>query len=457
MSEADQSCCSRLGLRCSPCFWTPRSGSIPAGKLADRVGRKKMFLTAIVIFTTGSVLCGLAPNVATLIAAEMLEAVGAAILVPSSLALVLQSFPRDKIPAAVAVWGAIGAAAGAFGPTLGALIVSNLGWRWAFYLNVPVGLVSFLVGRAALPEGRQTNPGRLPDLASVGLLAVGVASITFGIVETNTAGWASLRFVSPAVAGIVLLSLFIARSRKIRNPVVSLDLFRANNFRWANLGMTVHAMGTSAMFLSNILFLTRVWHYSILRAGLAVSVGPAIVAVTGARFGKLAGRIGQRALLIPGGFLTAAGGLHLLVRASSAPAYLSVYLPTMVLMAFGVSLCLPQLSSAAVQSLPPDHFASGSAVGQAVRNFGATLGVAMAIALLGAAKGPHGHHLLPSPLVSARHPRTRRLSPIQPPRTRHAMSRRARFRPLKQQPKVRVKPALRLKRSPVSTQTKGTS
>ena len=255
-------------------------------------------------------------------------------------------------------------------------------------LNVPVGLVSFFVGRAVLPEGREANPGRLPDLASVALLAVGVASITFGIVQTNTAGWASLRFAAPAVMGIVLLGLFVARSGRVSNPVVSLDLFRANNFRWANLGMTVYATGFSAMFLGNILFLTRVWNYSILRAGLAVSVGPAIVAVTAARFGKLAGKIGQRALLIPGGLLTAAGGLYLLARASASPAYLSVYLPTMFLTAFGVSLCLPQLSSAAVQSLPPDHFASGSAVGQAVRNFGATLGVAMVVAFIGATKGP---------------------------------------------------------------------
>src|SRR3954471_20140692 len=135
---------------------------IPAGRLADRVGRRKMFLIGVVVFTTGSMLCGLSPTVGVLIAAEMLEAVGAAILVPASLALVLQTFPRNKVPVAVAIWGAIGAAAGAAGPTLGALVVSNLSWRWAFFINLPVGIVSFCLGRVVLPEGREEHPGRLP-------------------------------------------------------------------------------------------------------------------------------------------------------------------------------------------------------------------------------------------------------------------------------------------------------
>src|SRR4051812_7782169 len=115
---------------------------IPAGRLADRVGRRKMFLIGVVVFTVGSMLCGLAPTVGVLIGAELVEAVGAAILVPASLALVLQSFPRERLAVAVAIWGAIGAAAGAAGPALGAAIVNWLNWRWAFFLNLPVGIVS---------------------------------------------------------------------------------------------------------------------------------------------------------------------------------------------------------------------------------------------------------------------------------------------------------------------------
>ncbi len=353
---------------------------IPCGRLADRVGRRKMFLIGVVVFTGGSMLCGLAPNVSALIGAEMLEAVGAAILVPSSLALVLQTFPRHKIPVAVAIWGAIGAVAGAAGPTLGALVVSNLSWRWAFYINLPVGLFSFFLGRNVLPEGREANPGRLPDPLGVVTLAGGIALITYAIVETNSWGWASARFVSTLIAAALILGFFVYRCSRVPNPVIHLSLFRANNFRWANAAMIIFAIGFNAMFLGNVLFLTRVWGYSILRAGLCISVGPLIVAATAPRFGKLAGRIGQRRLLMPGGLLWAAGGIYLIIRATTTPDYLGTYLPAVITTGLGVALCLPQLSSAAVQGLPADQFGAGSAVGQAVRNLGSTFGVALVIA-----------------------------------------------------------------------------
>jgi EmrB/QacA subfamily drug resistance transporter len=353
---------------------------IPAGRLADRVGRRKMFLIGVVMFTTASMLCGLAPNLGMLIAAEMLEAVGAAILVPSSLALVLQTFPREKIPVAVAIWGAIGAVAGAAGPTLGALVVSNLSWRWAFYINLPVGLISLFLGRAVLPEGREANPGRLPDPLGVLMLAGGIALVTYSIVETSSWGWASGRFALTLLAGLAVIGAFVLRCSRVGNPVIHLGLFRANNFRWANAAMIVFAIGFNAMFLGNVLFLTRVWKYSILRAGLSISVGPLIVAATAPRFGKLAGRIGQRRLVMPGGLLWAAGGVFLIIHATTSPDYLGTYLPAVACTGLGVALCLPQLSSAAVQGLPADQFGSGSAVGQALRNLGSTFGVALVVA-----------------------------------------------------------------------------
>jgi EmrB/QacA subfamily drug resistance transporter len=353
---------------------------IPAGRLADRVGRRKMFLIGVVVFTTGSMLCGLSPTVGVLIGAEMLEAVGAAILVPASLALVLQTFPRHKVPVAVAIWGAIGAAAGAAGPTLGALVVSSLSWRWAFFINLPVGIVSFCLGRAVLPEGREEHPGRLPDPFGVVVLATGIALITYAIVQTDSWGWTSARFALTLATGALLLGVFIARCRRVENPLIHLGLFRANNFRWGNAAMLIYASGFSAMFLGNVLFLTRVWGYSILTAGLAISIGPVIVAVTAPMFGRLAARVGQRRLLIPGGLIWALGGALLLARATTTPHYLTVYLPSGICTALGVSLVLPQLSSVAVQGLPADQFGAGSAVVQSLRYLGSTFGVALVVA-----------------------------------------------------------------------------
>lgn len=281
---------------------------------------------------------------------------------------------------AVAIWGAIGAVAGAAGPTLGALVVSDLSWRWAFYINLPVGLVSWFLGRAVLPEGREAHPGRLPDPVGVVVLAAGMALVTYAIVQTNSWGWASTRFVGALTLAIALLGWFVVRCSRVSNPVIHLGLFGVHNFRWANAAMIVFAIGFNSMFLGNVLFLTRVWNYSILRAGLGISIGPLIVAATAPRFGKLAGRIGQRSLLMPGGLLWAAGGVFLIIRAGTSPDYVGTYLPAIICTGLGVALCLPQLSSAAVQGLPADQFGSGSAIGQSVRNLGATFGVALVVA-----------------------------------------------------------------------------
>jgi len=355
---------------------------IPAGRLADRLGRRKVFLAAVVLFTVASMLCGIAPNPALLVLARILQSVGAAALVPASLALVLQTFPREKVPVAVAIWGAIAAVAGAAGPTLGALVVENFGWRWAFYINLPVGIFSFVMGRRVLPEWRESNPGRLPDPGGVVLLASGLALAAYAIVQTDEWGWLDARVLAAAAVSVVLVALFIWRCRAVSNPLLDLALFRSPSFRWANTGLLVFSVGFNAMFLGNVLFLTQVWGYSVLRAGLGIAVGPLIVAATAPFLGRLAGRIGQRRLLVPGGLVWAAGGLYLMFVAEATPDYLVAYLPAVCLTGLGVALCLPQLSSAAVQGLPPEQFGAGSAVTQAVRNLGATFGVALVLAFV---------------------------------------------------------------------------
>lgn len=353
---------------------------IPAGRLADRIGRRRTFLGAVIVFTLASVLCGLAPSVGFLVVARMLQAIGAAALVPSSLALVLQTFPRSRLPVAVAIWSAVGAVAGAVGPTLGALVIQYQGWRWAFYINLPVGVFSLLLGRRVLPEHREAHPGRFPDVLSIALLIGALASMAYAFVRTDEWGWVSVAFLATFATSLGLLAAFIARSVRVENPLFELKLFDAPSFRLANAAMLLFSVGFAAMFLGNVLFLTSVWGYTILDAGLAVSVGPLVVACTAPFFGRLAGRIGQRTLLIPDGLVWASGGLLLLLTATTTSHYLTQYLPAVLLTGLGVSLCLPQLSSVSVQGLPPDSFGSGSAVNQAVRNLGATLGVALVVA-----------------------------------------------------------------------------
>lgn len=361
---------------------------IPAGRLADRMGRRRVFLAAVVLFTLGSVLCGAAPTVPLLVTARVLQALGAAALIPASLAIVLQSFPREKVPVAVAIWGAVGAVAGATGPTLGAFIVEQWSWRWAFYINLVVGLVSFLLARRHLPEGKEQDPRPLPDAVGVATLVVGAALVSLGIVKSAEWGWVDETTFAVLLAGLLLLGAFVVRCRRVTNPLVDLELFVLPGFRWGNLAMLVFSISFNALFFTNVQFLVRVWDYSILEAGLAVSPGPASVAVLAPFFGRLAGRVGQRALLIPGGLVLALAGTWSVARIGAEPDLLGTWLPASLLGGLGVALCLPQLSSASVQELPPDQRASGSAISQSLRNLGATFGVALVVAFLGGRLAP---------------------------------------------------------------------
>jgi EmrB/QacA subfamily drug resistance transporter len=356
---------------------------VPAGRIADRVGRRRCFLVAVVIFTLGSAACGVAPGAEALVAARVVQAAGAALMVPSSLALVLQTFPRAKVPVALAVWGAVGAVAGAIGPSLGALVIDGAGWRWAFFLNVPVGVVALVAGLRILPEGRESAPGALPDPAGSVVLVAGMALLALGVVQADAWGFGSPSTLGAVAGGLVLLALFVWRCLRVAAPAFDLTLFRARNYRWANAATATFYVGFIASFFGNIQFLTSVWDYSVLRAGLAMTPGPMLVAVAAPFMGRLAARVGQRALLVPGGLVVAAGALWLLTQVTAEPRWWAVWLPGALLTGLGVAMCLPQLASAALQGLPADRFGSGSAGNQAIRNLASTLAVSLAVTLIG--------------------------------------------------------------------------
>jgi len=356
---------------------------IPAGKIADRFGHRRAFLAGSVVFTVASMACGLAPTAETLVVFRIAQAIGGATLIPASLALVMHAFPRDQLPRAVAIWGAAGAIAGALGPTLGAAIVEALGWRWAFFINLPVGVYTVVAGRRHLRETSDPTT-RTPALVGVVLVAAAAGVLSYAVVETDTVGWASTETLVAMLLGVALAAVFIVHQRITSAPVLDLDLFRIRNFRWGNLAGFAFGLAFSAMFLGSILFLTEVWGWSILEAGFGVAPGPAFVAVLAPRMGALAGRIGQRPILLVGGLAYAAGGAYRLLVLGPDERYLVDYFPSMILTGIGVACCLPQLSSVVAQALPPNRIGIGGASLQAVRQFGGTFGVALAIALIGA-------------------------------------------------------------------------
>ena len=364
---------------------------VVGGRSGDRNGLRRMFFAGLATFTLGSALCGLAPSVALLIAGRALQGVGGAFTLPASVGLLLAAVPNDRRSQTVALWGGVGALAVATGPSLGALIVSHWGWRWVFYVNLPIGALAWLWGRSVLPDPQPTREAAAerPDYLGALLLSLCLGAATLAISEGDGWGWSDPRILIAALASPVLGALFLARCRSHPSPVLDLSLFRARAFAVANLATLAYAMGFFAMLLGNILFLTDVWQYSILRAGLAVTPGPLVVALVSGFAGRTAARTSFRTVLVPGALCFAAGLAWFATQVGVEPAYLSQWLPGTLLIGLGIGLSFPVLSAAAVSSLPKERFGVGSAVNQTARQVGGAIGVAILVAIVGDASSPH--------------------------------------------------------------------
>jgi EmrB/QacA subfamily drug resistance transporter len=355
------------------------------GRTGDRRGLRRVFFAGLGGFLLGSALCGIAPSVALLVAGRTLQGAGAAFLLPSSVGLLLAAVPLDKRSQTVALWGGVGALAVATGPSLGSVLVAGPGWRWAFYVNLPIGALAYVWGRKVLPNSAADGgePSAQPDYLGALLLSLAVASLTLAISAGGERGFGHPLVLLSAALGPVLAVAFVARSARHPAPVLDLQLFRSRAFSVANLATLAYAMAFFAVLLGNILFLTEVWRYPIERAGMAVTPGPLVVAVVSGFAGRAATRFGFRAVLVPGSLCFAAALLWFAARVGTTPAYLAQWLPGTLLMGLGIGLTFPVLSAAAVSSLPPERFGVGSAVNQTARQVGGAVGVAILVAILG--------------------------------------------------------------------------
>jgi EmrB/QacA subfamily drug resistance transporter len=356
---------------------------LSSGRVADLVGRRRVFFVGLLVFCAGSAVCGAAPTEGVLIAARAAQAIGASLMLPASLALVLAEFPPTMRATAVGVWGAVGAVAAASGPSLGGLIVDRVDWRWVFYVNLPIGVVAWLAGRRLLREARDDSATRWPDAVGVVLVTLAVAALSLAIVEGTDWGWTDPRIVGAFVVVAIAVPVVVLRSARHPAPVLDLALFRVRSFAVANVATVLFATAFSAMLLSGVLFLTGVWHYSILEAGLAVSPGPLFAAAFAPPAGRLADRFGHRAVLVPGALVFALGIALYLTRVTVSPDYVGTWLAAACVTGTGVGLTLPTLGSSAAASLPTARFAAGSAVSNTSRQVGTVLGVSLLVVVLG--------------------------------------------------------------------------
>jgi EmrB/QacA subfamily drug resistance transporter len=356
---------------------------LTSGRLADRFGRRRIFYIGLLTFTTASALCGMAPNEEALIAARVVQAMGGALIMPASLALVLPEFPIERRSAAIGVWGAVGGLAAAIGPVLGGTMIDVIGWRGLFFLNAPVCLLAFLFARKLLVESREPNAHGLPDVIGAALATGGVALVVLGIVEGERWGWSSTKTVGVFLLGAALLAAFIVRCARIPDPVLDLHLLQKRFFSVANACGFIFSAGFFAMIFVNVQFLTGVWGYDATGAGLAIAPGPLLAAIVAAPAGRMADRYGHRVVIVPGTLLFGAGVAAAAAWLPAEPAYWTHYFPTFAITGIGVGLTISTLGSASSAFLPPDRFAMGGAFNATVRQIGAAIGIAVVVAVLG--------------------------------------------------------------------------
>jgi EmrB/QacA subfamily drug resistance transporter len=356
---------------------------VPAGRWADRIGRRRVFVAGLAAFTLGSLLCGLAPGVAALIAARVIQAIGAGLMVPASLSLLLAAVSARARPQALGTWSALGALGAALGPVIGGSLV-QISWRWVFWINIPVGIAAILLAVRIVPESKDERALGRPDLIGAGLLAAAVGLLALALVKAPEWGWGSAAFFGVLLASLACGAAMVARSRRHHSPVIELELLRSRTFSGAFAASILYYAGFGAFVLNSVEFLTGVWHYSAVVAGLAIAPGPLMV-LPFARF--VAPRAaawlgGPGRVAVIGCAVNAGGQLLWYTQMQAQPAYLTHLLPAQLLGGAGVGLTIPSLLAAGSASLTPARFGTGSGILNTARQVGTVLGVAGLVAIL---------------------------------------------------------------------------
>ncbi len=352
------------------------------GRIGDRIGQRPVFLAGVVVFTIASAACALAPQLWVLVLARVVQAAGAAAVLPTSLALLLAAVPVERRTGATRGWGAVGALAAVAGPVVGGLLV-QVDWRWVFVVNLPIGVATLAAGLAALPRPAARERGPMPDLGGAALIVVTVAALSGALVEAPTWGWGSGGTVALLAVAVLGGAWFLRRTARHPTPLVEPGLVRLPRFGEAGAGTFVFGVAFAIMLLSNVLWCQDVWHWSALRTGIALVPGPGLVPIVTFLTARLVRRVGHGPLILTGGLLFAAGMAWRVAFVSATPDYVRDLLPSMILTGAGVGFGLGTLIAAGVQALPAQRAATGSAVINALRQISAGVGVAILVTILG--------------------------------------------------------------------------
>ena len=360
------------------------TGLLLSGRLADSIGRKKVFIPGVAIFLLGSLLCGLAPSVATLIAARVVQAVGGSIVSASSIAVVLPEFPLHKRGTVIGIAGATGALGAVAGPALGSFLIELFSWRAIFLINVPICLLILALAPRLLRESKDPNATGRIDAFGVPLGTTAIALIMFAIVQSESWGITDRRVIGLFALGVVLLPLLIWRSARHPEPLLDLTLFRLRSFSSAVAGVAVYSAAFTSGFLVNSLLLQDLWDQPITTTGLALVPAPVIAAMISPVAGRYADRFGHRWLLGLGSGLCGVAYLLYRLLLDETPSLFSRFIPVSLILGVGVGLSIASWSSAGLSDIGPSKFGIANATVRTVQQCFFALGVAVVITLLAA-------------------------------------------------------------------------
>jgi EmrB/QacA subfamily drug resistance transporter len=348
---------------------------LSGGKLADLLGRRRIFIAGLVIFTGASLWCGLAGSATSLIAARTVQGVGAALMNPATLSIITATFPPRLRGTAIGIWAGVSALALAIGPLVGGVLTERISWSWIFFVNVPVGVIGVLAARAFIDETKDTSREQRLDLPGLLSSAVGLFALTYGLIETNTHAWGSTRVLSLLAVAVVALATFVLLELRQRVPMLDLSLFRNPTFTGANTVMGLVGLAMFGIFFYNSLFLQNVLGYSAIKTGATFLPMTLLIMLVAPIAGKFTDRIGPRWLMAAG--MTLLTGSLLLFGTLDARSSFWNILPGLLVGGFGMAITMAPTTAAAMGSVPVDKAGVGSAVINSMRQVGGSLGIAI--------------------------------------------------------------------------------
>jgi EmrB/QacA subfamily drug resistance transporter len=335
------------------------------GSLGDIFGERRIFALGVGGFGVASLLCALAPSIGLLVAFRALQGVAGALLTPSSLAVIIATFPQRERGPAIGTWTAWGTIAGALGPLVAGAILNVASWRWIFVINLPLVLVCLWLIRKAVPATRPSTARRHVDVIGALLCVLGLGGSVFALIEQPRLGWSSFAVTGSLIGGVALFVAFLLYESRARDPMLRLDLFKSRNFAVGNVETLALYGGLSALFFFLVLYLQQVAGYTPLESGLAMLPESVVMFALSSRFGALADRFGPRVFMGLGPLIAGAGILMLLTVGVHV-SYTTSVLPAILVFSLGLSMTVAPLTSAVLAGVRENEAGIGSAVNNAV-------------------------------------------------------------------------------------------